>query len=81
MGGIGVENRDSSPDLSPLPGFAGQGRMTEKVMAEGVIFYNLRRKAEGKTWMAKLRRDMFDWCYSDKIEIFGYQKEGTGLIE
>lgn len=38
--------------------------------AEGVIFYNLKRKAENKTYMAKLRRDMFDWYYSDKIEIY-----------
>jgi len=40
------------------------------VFAEGVIFYNLKRLAENKTYMAKLRRDMFDWYYSDKIEIF-----------
>lgn len=39
------------------------------VFAEGVIFYNLKRKEEGKTYMAKLRRDMFDWYYTDKIEI------------
>lgn len=31
--------------------------------AEGVIFYNLKRKAEGKTYMAKLRRDMYSWFY------------------
>ncbi len=37
--------------------------------AEGVIFYNLERREHGKTYMAKLRRDMFDWYYSDKIEI------------
>lgn len=42
------------------------------VFAEGVIFYNLKRKAEGKTYMAKLRRDMFDWFYAPDIEIFGY---------
>ena len=42
----------------------------DKVMAEGVVFYNLKRKAEKKTWMAKLRRDMYDWYYSDSIEIF-----------
>lgn len=42
----------------------------DAVFAEGVIFYNLKRKAENKTYMAKLRRDMFDWFYSDKIEIF-----------
>lgn len=40
------------------------------IFAEGVIFYNLKRKAENKKYMAKLRRDMFDWFYSDKIEIF-----------
>lgn len=39
------------------------------VMAEGVIFYNLKRREEGKTYMAKLRRDMFDWYYSDKLRI------------
>lgn len=38
------------------------------VFAEGVIFYNLKRKAEKKSYMAKLRRDMFDWYYAD-IEI------------
>lgn len=53
----------------------------EKVMAEGIIFYNLKRKEEKKTWMAKLRRDMFIWHYSDNIEIYGYQKEGTGVLE
>lgn len=26
--------------------------------------------AENKTNMAKLKRDMFDWFYSDKIEIY-----------
>jgi hypothetical protein len=42
--------------------------------AEGVIFYNLRRKAENQTYMAKLRRDMFEWYYSDMIEIYDYPK-------
>ena len=37
--------------------------------AEGVIFYNLKRKAENKSYMAKLRRDMFPWYYSDKLKI------------
>lgn len=37
--------------------------------AEGVIFYNLRRKEENKTYMAKLRRDMFGWFYSERIKI------------
>ena len=41
----------------------------EKVMAEGVIFYNEKRKSEDKRYMAKLRRDMFEWFYSDKIRI------------
>ncbi len=35
----------------------------------GVIFYNLKRKKQGKTYLAKLRRDMFDWYYSDKLKI------------
>ncbi len=47
------------------------------VMAEGIVLYNLKRKAEGKSWMAKLRRDMFDWYYSDKIEIYHYDTQGT----
>ena len=37
--------------------------------AEGVVFYNLKRKAENKSYMAKLRRDMFSWYYSDKVNI------------
>lgn len=44
------------------------------VMAEGIVFYNLKRKAEGKVSMAKLRRDMFEWYYSDKIEIIDYDR-------
>jgi hypothetical protein len=44
--------------------------MFDSVFAEGVIFYNLKRKEEGKTYMAKLRRDMFPFFYEDKIEIF-----------
>ena len=43
-------------------------------MAEGIVFYSLKRKAEGKVYMAKLRRSMFKWFYSDKIEIYGYDK-------
>lgn len=45
-------------------------RGEKDIMAEGVVFYNLRRKAENKPYMAKLRRDMYDWFYSDKIEIY-----------
>jgi hypothetical protein len=52
-----------------------KGETKEKIFAEGVVFYNLRRKAEGKTWMAKLRRDMFDWFY-EGIEIFDYNPAG-----
>jgi len=51
--------------------------LTDKAMAEGVVFYNLKRKAEKKTWMAKLRRDMFEWYYSDKIEVYDYDKRGN----
>ena len=39
------------------------------IMAEGIVFYNLKRKAEGKIYMAKLRRDMFSFFYQDKIRI------------
>jgi len=39
------------------------------VMAEGVVFYNEERDKKGLVCMAKLRRDMFDWYYSDKIKI------------
>ena len=52
----------------------------DKVFAEGVVFYNLKRKAEGKVYMAKLRRDMFDWFYSG-IEILGYDKIGREETE
>lgn len=52
----------------------------EKIFAEGVVFYNLKRKAEGKCWMAKLRRDMFDWYYED-IAILDYDKAGRDDIE
>jgi hypothetical protein len=38
--------------------------------AEGVIFYNDEvSSAPGKPRMAKLRRDMFAWFYTDKVEI------------
>ena len=55
--------------------------LTDKVMAEGVVFCNLKRKAEGKTWMAKLRRDMFEWHCSDDVEIYDYDKAGRDEIE
>lgn len=50
--------------------------LDKKVFAEGVIFYNAKRRAESKSYMAKLRRDMFDWYYSDKLQIPGYTPEG-----
>lgn len=56
-----------------------KGEQKETVFAEGVVFYNLKRKAEGKTWMAKLRRDMFDWFY-EGIEIYDYDKSGKNKI-
>ena len=31
--------------------------------------------------MAKLRRDMYDWYYSDKITVEGYLPEGRDEIE
>jgi len=45
------------------------------VFAEGVVFYNLKRKEAGQVWMAKLRRDMFCWFYP-KVEIIDYNKQG-----
>ena len=42
----------------------------KNVMAEGIVFYSLKRESEGKIYMSKLRRNMFDWFYSDKIEIY-----------
>ena len=45
-------------------------RGEKDVMAEGVVFYNLKRKAEKKSYMAKLKRSMYSWFYSDKIEIY-----------
>lgn len=52
----------------------------KKVLAEGVVFYNLRRRSEQKTWMAKLRRDMYPWYY-DSIDIQGYDKVGRNEVE
>ena len=46
---------------------------TDNVFAEGLIFYNLKRKKEGLSYMAKLRRNMFEWYYTKEgIEIYGY---------
>jgi len=40
--------------------------INEAIYAEGVVFYNLKRKAENQwPYMAKLRRDMFDWYYQE----------------
>ncbi len=35
----------------------------DPVFSEGIVFYNLNRKQNDKTYMAKLRRDMFLWYY------------------
>jgi len=40
------------------------------IMAEGVVFYNLKRQEEHKPWRAKLRRDMFHWYYEPALEIY-----------
>ena len=55
--------------------------LDEQVFAEGVVFYNLARKEESKSWMAKLRRDMFDWFYAPDIEIRGYDPKGRDAAE
>lgn len=59
---------------------AAKAGSEEKIFAEGVIFYNLKRKAEGKIYMAKLRRDMFDWFYPG-LEIVGYTSQGCDAPE
>ena len=59
---------------------ASKKGLEDHVFAEGVVFYNLKRKAAGHVFMAKLRRDMFDWFYAG-IEIFGYDKKGRDEIE
>lgn len=46
------------------------------IFAEGIVFYNFKRKDKGLPYMAKLRRDMFEWFYSDDIEVIGYSKKG-----
>lgn len=55
--------------------------LSEVVMAEGVIFYNLKRRADGKIWMAKLRRNMFDWYYTENVSIEGYTPQGRDVTE
>lgn len=44
----------------------------KEIMAEGVVLYSMKRKAEGKPYMAKLRRDMFPWYYEPQINIIDY---------
>jgi len=55
-----------------LPSRFAAKRGNKNIMAEGIVFYNLKRKAENKVHLAKLRRDMFEWYYSGKIEIYEY---------
>ncbi len=54
---------------------------TDKVFAEGVVFYNLKRRDANQTWRAKLRRDMFDWFYSAQVPILDYDKKGRDEAE
>jgi len=76
------EGRACLPARQGLASF-GQSQekgFEDKVFAEGVVFYNLKRKVENKTYMAKLRRDMFSWFYNG-VEICGYDKKGRDDIE
>lgn len=59
---------------------ASKKGLDDTVFAEGVVFYNLARRARGASWMAKLRRDMFDWFFAG-IEIYGYDKKGRDEAE
>jgi hypothetical protein len=56
------------------------GAEGEKAFAEGVVFYNLKRKADGQEWRAKLRRDMFAWFY-ERLPIQGYTPKGRDEAE
>lgn len=60
---------------------ASKLKIEDKVFAEGVVFYNFKRKVNKQSWMAKLRRDMFDWYYSDSLEIYDYTPEGRNEDE
>ncbi len=51
-----------------------QKRGIKDVFPEGIVIYNMKRKLQGQIYMAKLRRDMFDWYY-DGVEIFDYTKD------
>jgi hypothetical protein len=52
-------------------------RGNKDIMAEGIVFYSLTRRAKGEIYMAKIRRDMFHWFYSDKIRIYGESKNAS----
>lgn len=44
---------------------------SESPFAEGIVAYNQRlRDTKKSRYQAKLRRDMFPWYYTDKIEIY-----------
>ncbi len=53
----------------------------EQVFAEGVVFYNLRRRDAGGSWMAKLRRDMYPWFYEPDVPILDYDQKGADVPE
>jgi len=55
--------------------------LTDMVMAEGVIFYNLKRRDQNLPWKAKLRRNMFEWYYSDKITVMDYDPKAKDSAE
>ncbi|MBU1122841.1 MAG: RNA ligase family protein [Candidatus Omnitrophota bacterium] len=57
---------------------AAKEQREDKIFAEGVVFYNLKRKASNQVWMAKLRRDMFNWYY-EGIEIYDYTENGINF--
>jgi len=48
----------------------------EVEMAEGITFYNSKRKSEGKTWMAKLRRDCLTGIMQMKSALKATQYKG-----
>jgi hypothetical protein len=51
------------------------------VFAEGVVFTNLTLEEQGTIWMAKLRRDRYDWFHAPDLQILGFDPGGRDVQE
>ncbi len=60
---------------------ASKLELDEKIFAEGVVFYNLKRREEGRSWRAKLQRDMFDRYFAPHVEVMDYDPMGRDEVE